>query len=144
MPQISSKRIPRFFEMAKKASEDSDFHQHRLGSVIVYKGSKLATGYNTTRTSPVQKQYNRLREDYDVDDVGDHMNSLHAEMMAIEKVKYLDIDFGRTAIFVYRELRDGSPALSRPCRACMNRIKEIGIKDVYYTVKGGWKHLHIN
>ena len=142
MPQISSKRIPRFFEMAKKASEDSDFHQHRLGSVIVYKGSKLATGYNTTRTSPVQKQYNRLREDYDVDDVGDHMNSLHAEMMAIEKVKYLDIDFGRTAIFTYRATKDGHLALAKPCEACSRRIREMGIKDVYYTSPKGWVHEH--
>lgn len=138
MPQISSKRIPRFFEMAKKASEDSDFHQHRLGSVIVYKGSKLATGYNTTRTSPVQKQYNRLREDYDVDDVGDHMNSLHSEMMALGKIKYLDIDFSKASIFVYRETRRGRKAMARPCEACRAAIRELGIRDIYYTVDNGW------
>ena len=144
MSQISARRIPKFFEMARKVSECSDFHQHRLGAIIVYKGTKIAVGYNCTRTSPIQKEYNRFRKDYNVNDEAKHINSIHAEMMAIEKIKYLDIDFKRTAIFVYRATKDNRTALARPCEACMKRIKEIGIKDIYYTVVDGWEHLHIN
>ena len=142
MSQISARRIPKFFEMAKAECKNSDFYQHKIGSVLVYKGSKLAVGFNSTKTNPVQKKYNKLRPDFNVNDSCIHNNSIHSEMMTLNKVKYLDIDFSKTALFVYRELRDGTPALAKPCAACSAMIKKLGIKDIYYTTSEGWTHEH--
>ena len=138
----STKRVKKYFLLAKEASKNSNFPQHKLGAVIIYHGVPLAIGYNTTKTSPVQKYYNKKRKGFDVEADYENNNSIHSEMMALNKVKYLDIDFNKTAIFIYRELKNGTPALARPCAACSQRIKDLGIKDIYYSSNGGWTHEH--
>ena len=144
MSQISARRIPKFFEMAKAESKNSNFSQHKIGSVLIYKGSKLAVGWNSTKTNPIQKKYNRLRHNFNVDDSCIHNNSIHSEIMTLNKVKYLDIDFEKTALFIYRETKNGKPALAKPCEACTAMIKSLGIKDIYYSTNGGWTHEHWN
>ena len=42
--------------------------------------------------------------------------------------EYKDIDFHNLKLFVYRELKDGSIAMARPCPSCMALIKDLGIK----------------
>ena len=129
----TTKRVEKYLNMAKEASKNSDFVQHRLGSVIVYKGMPLALGWNTTKTSPVQKEYNRAREGFDVEASCIHTNSTHAEMLAMNKIANLDIDFSKVSIFVFRSHRDGTHGLARPCAACRQRMLDLGIKDCYFT-----------
>ena len=138
MSQLSEKKVKKFLNDAKKASRNSEFHQHRLGAVLIYKGTPLASGCNIKKTSPVQKHFNRLRTNYDVDADYANNNSLHAEMSCILKTRYLDIDFSKTSLFVYREHKNGNKAMARPCRACRAMIKKMGIKDVYYTTEDGY------
>ena len=48
--------INKGFELAKNASEFSDYNKNniRIGSVIIYKNRVLGIGYNTKKTSPIQ------------------------------------------------------------------------------------------
>ena len=54
MAQFNNKKINRYLDMAKEASKQSDFTKHHLGAVAIYRGSLLATGYNSCKTSPLQ------------------------------------------------------------------------------------------
>lgn len=137
---LSDKRINHYFSLAKNASKFSDFDKQHLGAVIIYKGRVLSVGWNSTKTAPIQKSYNRLRG-YDVETA---KNSLHAECSALIKCKDMDIDWGRASVFVYRELKDGSKAKSAPCPACRQMIKDMGIKNIYYTVADGTAHERID
>ena len=142
MAQFNIKKVNRYLDMAKEASTQSDFNKHHLGAVAIYHGSLLATGFNSCKTSPIQKRYNKARSGFDTEADYKNSNSLHAEMSCILKIRNLDIDFSKTTIFVYRQTKNGQKALSRPCEACSAALKKIGIKDVYYTIKDGWEHIH--
>lgn len=141
MSQLSTKRIERGFNWAKEASLNSNFHQHHLGAALVYRGSLLATGFNSNKTSPIQKKFNRERN-FDVE-ASYAVNSLHAECACLNKVKYLDIDFSKANLFIYREWKNGVKAMAKPCAACMAFIKKLGIKDIYYTTNDGWAYERI-
>lgn len=134
--QFNSDRVNRGFHWAKEASKQSVYPQHHLGAAVVYKGVLLAVGYNSNKTSPVQKEYNKQR-DFDVDTA---INSLHAECACLNKIRRLNIDFSKAVLFVYRERKNGKRAMARPCRACMQYVKDLGIKHVYYTTDDGWAH----
>lgn len=129
-----NQRTKRGIESAKRASYESVFPRCHLGAAVYYKGIMLAAGCNSTKTSPVQKRLNAERFDTNQSGV---VNSLHAEVTALNKVKYLDIDFSRATLYVYRELANGSKAMARPCPACMKYIKELGIKNICYTTADG-------
>ncbi len=55
---------------------------------------------------------------------------LHAEVSAIIKALKRGEPY---EIRVYRHFKDGSPAPSKPCPACMLAIKEANIKKIWYT-----------
>jgi deoxycytidylate deaminase len=126
--------IDKFFDLARNASMFSDFPKCRIGAVIVYKNKVVSVGWNAEKTNPLQKEYNRLRG-FDTESAN---NSLHAEMMCICKGRKADIDWGKASIFVYREYKNGGLAMSRPCPACFQAIKDIGIKNIYYTGNGSY------
>lgn len=122
------------FKLARECSFRADYTgcgKTRIGCIVVYKGTILARGFNTDRTHTDQAKYNKWRYK------NTHNRYLpaknHAEMMALSKVKYLDIDFSKIHIYVYRELRSGKLGNSRPCAACMAAIKQMGIKNIHYT-----------
>lgn len=71
-----------------------------------------------------------------------HTNSVHAEIACLTKIKYLDIDFSKVTLFVYREHKNGKRAVAKPCPACTKFIKDMGIRDVFYTIEDGWEHCH--
>ena len=131
---MNDKKIQRGFTFAKEASEMSTFKQHHLGAVLMYKGNVLARGFNSYRSSPIQKEYNKERGF----DVERWQSTLHAEIHCLSKVNQLDIDFSKANLFVYREYRKGGKALARPCPACMKMIKDLGIKNIYYTTPDGF------
>lgn len=129
-----SNRLKKYFNLAKNASSFSDYKDHHLGAVLIYKNKVISVGWNSTKTSPIQKKYNALRG-YNVENAN---NSLHAEMSAILKIKDLDIDFSKVKLYVYREHKNGVKALARPCPACQKMIKDMGIKEVWYTTENGF------
>lgn len=141
MPQFSIKKINRYFGMAKEASLNSDFPRHQLGAIAVYKGNILAFGYNSCKTSPVQKKYNKERN-YLIDSSSCHTNCLHAEVNCLNKIKFLDIDFSKVNLFVYRQHKNGVKALAKPCPACNKMIRDMGIKNIYFTIENGYSFEH--
>jgi deoxycytidylate deaminase len=111
----------KFFDLAKKVSKLSNHHHHKIGSVIV-RGSKIVSvGTNNLKTHP------RSPHPY---------FSLHSEAAAILLAKQ---DLHDCEIYVYREIKSGIPAMSRPCIYCLPFIKEAGIKEIHYSVTGSYK-----
>lgn len=136
-----SKKDYKYFEMARKVAEQSDFKNFHLGSVLVYKGRVVSTGYNTNRTHPKQKKYNKYRHfnrsDKPVKD------SLHSEMsclLNIPKCVENNIDFTQCKLYIYRispgkRLKTG---ISRPCPACMQALRDKGVRTILYTTDEGF------
>lgn len=127
------------FRIARECSLKSDYSgcgRARVGSVIVYNGSILAKGYNSDKTHTEQMKFNKWR----YKDSGNKYlpSKQHAEVAVLSKIKFLDIDFSRVHIYVYRELRDGKIAMARPCPACIAAIRSLGIKYIHYTTNDGY------
>ena len=63
---------------------------------------------------------------------------IHSELACLQKIKYLDIDFSKVHVYVYRETKSGDLAMARPCPSCLAAIKELGIKYIHYTTESGY------
>lgn len=129
------------FRIARECSLKSDYSgcgRARIGCVVVYNGTILAKGFNTDKTHTEQARYNKWR----YKDCGNRYlpSKQHAEISAISKIKFLDIDFSRVYVYVYRELRDGTLANSRPCPSCVAAIRALGIRHIAYTTADGYCH----
>ena len=115
------------YMIAKSASLNSDFPRSHTGAVAVYHNKVLALGWNSNKTSSMQARYNAARGFN-----GYHYKStIHAEMMVVNKIKYLDIDFSQVRMFIWRG--EDKPQISKPCAACEKAIRDLGIKRVFYT-----------
>jgi deoxycytidylate deaminase len=105
----------KYFELARKLSKLSE-HHHQIGAVIVRKNRVLGVGFNKPRKTHT-KSNNAYR-------------TVHAELAAILAAQE---DLTGTVVYVYREFKDGSPNLAKPCKYCQLLIKQAGIKRVFYT-----------
>lgn len=132
-------RIKRGLKWAEEASFNSTFHQHHLGAALVYKGCLLTKGFNSNKTSPLQRELNEERE-FDIDR---WPSTIHAEVHCLNKVKDLDIDFSKATLYISRHYKNGKPAIASPCPACREMIRRLGIKDIVYTSDTGWIHERI-
>jgi deoxycytidylate deaminase len=57
---------------------------------------------------------------------------IHAEWAALNKARGV-VD----TVVIYRERKDGSAAMARPCNVCMALLKARGVRLVIYTGKDG-------
>lgn len=124
--------VKRNFQKARAASMLSDFPTHKLGAVMMLGNKVLAVGYNITKTHPIQKKYN-IERGYNPDVKNN--GQIHAEMMCLINTKYLDVDWSKVSLYIYREHKDHSTAIAKPCPACEKAIRERGINQVYYTTE---------
>lgn len=127
------------FRLARECSLKSDYKgcaSARVGAIVVYKHTILAKGFNSDKTHTTQKLYNKWR--YESNGNNYLPEKVHSEIMALEKIKFLDIDFSKVCIYIYRETRDGHIAMARPCKACLMRIKSLGITTIKYTTYEGY------
>ena len=127
------------FRAARECSFKSDYTgggKARIGCVVVYKNTILAKGWNSDKTHTDQAKFNVMR----FKDSGNRYlpNKIHSEVAALSKIKYLDIDFNKVHVYVYRELKNGKLALARPCQACVAAIKSLGIRNIHYTTADGY------
>lgn len=127
-------REMRMFNIAKEVSYLSDFKGPHIGAVVVEGNRILSTGHNSTKTRPLQHRYNRYRKFHEYED---SVPKQHAEVDAISPLIGKELDWNRISIFCYRELKDGERACSRPCEGCIKLIKDLGIKQIYYTDENG-------
>lgn len=132
---------PRFLNIAKKVSKETTYDGSRInvniGAVLVYHGTILAKGSSSNKTHPMQDKMNILR--YNKNKLTKYCPpKMHAEISCLTKCKWLDIDFSKVELYIYRELQDGSSALARPCKACAQAIREMGIKKICYSTENGY------
>ena len=123
-----SKRHKAYFKAAKVISELSDFPRVSVGCVVVYRHKIISSGYNSNKTNPTQKRLNIHR--FNVDTPA----TIHAEVAALlPLINRKDINFNDVSLYIYREYKNGNPALSKPCPSCLALIRQLGIKKLYYS-----------
>src|SRR5687767_242881 len=111
--------LPSFFRLAKEISQYSEHHQHKLGAVIFVKNKPVAFGFNQKKTHPIMAKLNSKR-------------TTHAEIAAVSAIKNKKRLKGAT-IVVYRQQKDGSPGMARPCDCCEKILTQYGIDKIIYT-----------
>ena len=139
----------RFFELAREEAEKSSFPRFHVGAVLVYKGYVLSSAHNSEKEAPIQKKYNHYRHFKNYHSHVPVKHSLHAEIAAIKKIPYpvaQQVDWRKVKLYTYR-IALGLPCekgLARPCAACMQCIKDMGIRDIYYSTDYGFAHERID
>lgn len=131
---LLTKKDYRYFDVAKAIARTSNYHGTHVGCCVVNRGVVVSVGCNSEKTHPTQMYYNKYR-DFDPKTAA---NKLHAETHALSLiVNRQHIDWNKTSIYVYREFKNGKPAISRPCEACSQLIKDLGISHVCYIDENG-------
>jgi len=135
-----TKQDMRYFNIAKAVSKSSENKRIKIGAVLIRNKDILAASANLTKSHPIQYSLNPLRfDDYHTPkDLDTCRHNLHAEMECIIKSKEFDLTGAH--IYVYREGHAGNLLMCRPCNACLKMIKEVGIKEIYYTTPDGYAH----
>lgn len=128
----------KYFYKARQTATISDYYKTHVGCVAVYQGNIISIGCNCNKTHPIQKKYNKYRESSDT-----MLPKLHAEINCINSIRHWDINFAKVKLYIYRIGKDRPFGLSRPCHSCMAAIKDLGIKDLYYTTNDGYVHERI-
>lgn len=104
---------------AKKLSNKSP-SRFKIACVIASKNKVVSYGYNNMKkTHPLSTSYG---------------NMLHAEISALSKSKG---NLNKCTAYVYRKLKNGKEAMSRPCKYCMKQLQLAGIKKICYTTEKG-------
>lgn len=125
----------RYFAKARSVAEISDYPRVHVGCVAVYQGQIIGIGCNCNKTHPAQKFYNKYRIASEV-----MLPKLHAEIACINQIRNLDINFSKVRLYIYRIRKDQPYGMSRPCPSCMAAIKDLGIRDIYYTSNDGYAY----
>jgi hypothetical protein len=128
----------KYFKKAQQVANISDFQKTHVGCIAVYQGNVIGIGCNCNKTHPTQKYYNRYREES-----CEFVPKLHAEINCINQIKHLDINFVKVKLYIYRIRKDQPFGMARPCPSCMAAIKDLGIKNIYYTTNDGYVHERI-
>ena len=131
--------IKKGFKLARETSRRSTYKKQKLGAVIMYGNKVLATGFNTNKETPNQKIFNQKVGISDFDIYGRlYQSQTHAEISAIRNLNknpnINKIPKEKMEMFIYRERKDGSFGMARPCPACRIAIKNLGIKIIHYTI----------
>lgn len=128
----------RYFDKARQVATISDFNKFHIGCVAVYQGQIIGLGCNCNKTHPTQKFYNRYREESE-----NMLSKLHAEINCLNQIKNLNINFSKVKLYIYRIRNDQPYGLARPCASCMAAIKDLGIRNIYYTTNDGYCYEHL-
>ena len=122
---MMTKKELAYFEAAKAISKLSN-HNQKMGCVIVNKHKIISSGYNS------ETKCHRIQAELDMHYYKMHSaGKIHAETSALLPLRRTDLS--KASIFIYRETKDGTKALARPCPCCQKLIKQFGIKHIYYT-----------
>lgn len=117
---------PKFFDLAKKMSQFSTHPQFKIGCVIVRGNNILSLSANKLKSHPLAKT---------------PYNQLHAEIGAILSNDKQTLK-GSTA-YTYRQHKDGTLAMAKPCIYCQAALVEIGIKRVFFTSDNGYEEMQL-
>lgn len=106
-----------FFRLARSVSKFSDY-KIKIGAVIVKK-KPISAAANKLVTHPKYANPNKTDK-----------LSVHAEVRAVINS---ETSVEGSTIYVYREKKDGTPGLARPCKHCLAVLKDAGVKKIIYT-----------
>jgi tRNA(Arg) A34 adenosine deaminase TadA len=112
----------KFVKLLRKLKNTSDHHQHKMACLIVNKNRVVSFGVNKVKTHPKSTA---------------RYSMLHAEIAALIGMAVEELN-GCTA-YIYREDRAGNTAMSRPCPACYEALKLVGIKKICYSTLSGFE-----
>lgn len=129
----------KYFNKARQAATISDYYKTHIGCIAVYQGQIIGIGCNCNKTHPAQKYYNKYRRQSDA-----MLPKLHAEINCINQIKQLDINFSKVKLYVYRIRKDQPHGMARPCPSCMAAIRDLGIRNIYYTTNDGYSYEKID
>lgn len=129
----------RFFTRAAHVACVSDYRKIHIGCVAVYQNRIIGIGCNLSKTHPLQYRYNKYRIQKDT-----LLAKLHAEINCINQIKNMDINFAKVKLYIYRVRNDQPFGLAKPCPSCMAAIRDLGIRDIYYTTNDGFSYEHLS
>lgn len=118
----ASKKKNRYFQLAKRVAEQSDYGRIKHGAILVKGGSVINTAHNKSNFCSFGRKFRASDEG---------IATLHAELGAILGLPR-DVTRGGT-IYVVRINREGHFRLSKPCSMCSAALKHCGISRVYYS-----------
>ena len=122
-----------YFRAAKAVSELSDYPIHKIGCVVV-KGHRIVSSGHNHKSKCCALQAKLDTEKYKVQCPGKY----HAEIMALLPLMKAKVDLKGCSIYVYREHKDGTLAMARPCSSCEKVIRQCGIKKIFYSIENGY------
>ena len=133
--QMLSNTDYKYFQKAHQIATISDYKKTHVGCVAVYQGQVIGLGCNCNKTHPIQKKYNRYRKPSD-----SMLPKLHAEISCLNQIKHLDINFSKVKLYIYRIRKDQPFGMARPCPSCMAAIRDLGVRNIFYTTNDGYAH----
>ena len=133
--QMLSNTDYKYFQKARQIASISDYKKQHVGCVAVYQGQVIGLGCNCNKTHPIQKKYNRYRKPSD-----SMLPKLHAEISCLNQIKHLDINFSKVKLYIYRIRKDQPFGMARPCPSCMAAIRDLGVRNIFYTTNDGYAH----
>ena len=125
-------RWKRGFEAAISALTESDGKcpGEKMGASVFHGARLLSTGFNLySKTKPGNSH--RLDSGFVFD------SSIHAEQMAIDRIKHYDYNNKKLTLYIARVDGNGKMACSRPCSVCVDYMKEHGIKVARFINEHG-------
>lgn len=133
------KRDEKLIDHTLSLAARSEFRRARMACVATYKHRIIASANNGHKTHPLQGKYNKFRDDYHSDGVV--IPKVHAEMACLAILKSMiikhNINPSEITLYVARSCLDRDRGMARPCKACMQAIKDLGIRRVFYTTDMG-------
>jgi deoxycytidylate deaminase len=135
-----TKRDKNFLMKTCKLAEESEFTRARMACLAVEGNKIIGSGLNSHKTHPLQSKYNKFRDDFD--ESGDEVRpKLHAEMACLTSISStlndLHSNNNNVTIYIGRVKKNHTYGMARPCKACMQALKDYGIKHIVYTTDDG-------
>jgi len=112
----------RYLRILKRLSFKSNHHSHHIACLIVRSGKIIGRGYNMIKTHPHSPHKN--------------YKQIHAEFAAVLNAEY---DVKGAIAYIFRQTKDGTPAVSKPCASCHQFLVEQGIVEIVYSIEGSYK-----
>ena len=117
-----SKKIKRYFDLARNVAFNSDYGKIRHGALLVRGGSVINSCFNKDKFCSFGSKFRDPKRG---------LATIHAELGCVLGMPR-NITTGAD-IYVCRINRRGEFRNSKPCAMCHEVLKHVGIKRVYYT-----------
>jgi len=109
----------KFFTVAKKMAEYGDHHTYRVGAALVKKNRVVGTGFNKYKTHPASPS---------------PYKHIHAEVAAVLSAS----DATGADIYVFRQTRNNTLGMSKPCKWCEAFLRTRNVRAVHYSTEEGY------